>query len=184
MKTGRVWWLLWVCSLPVGCALPPRATPPLTNPVQVRAQDAELVWERAVEVLHQYHFEIEREDRQAGLIETRYRVGSGWLEPWHTDSVGVVNRWESTLQSIRRKVFITLTPLEGGFLVGVEALKELEDAAGAVPRTGRATFLENTPLIQEGNVVTGPPAPTGWIPRGRDLPLEQALLSSITAPLF
>ena len=63
-------------------------------------------WERAVMVLNRNHFQVARESRLEGVIETEYRAGSGILEPWHTDSVGLASRVESTLQSIRRKVMI------------------------------------------------------------------------------
>jgi hypothetical protein len=164
-----------------GCAAFPAGGPPAGNPVYVRANNGEFVWERTVDVLHEYHFELEREDKLGGVIETRYRVGSSWLEPWHADSVGPANRWESTLQSIRRKAFVSVTPVEGGYMIGVEALKELEDVANADPKAGRATFLDNTPLARDLDVVSGLPTPAGWIPEGRDPELEQSLLRSLSS---
>jgi hypothetical protein len=181
MPHGLLHWLpVLSAALLVGCAGFPRG-PQASNPVFIRANDNELVWERTVDVLHEYHFDLDREDKLAGVIETRYRVGSGWLEPWHADSVGYWNRWESTLQSIRRKAFISVTAVDGGFLVGVEAMKELEDVANADPRAGRATFLDNSPLQRDLDIVSGAPAPAGWIPQGRDPELEQALLQSLSA---
>lgn len=174
--------LLWGTLTLVGCAMWP-SPPASSNPLYIRATDGDMLWERAVDVLHEYHFEIEREDRLGGVIETRYRTGASWLEPWHPDSVGPLNRWESSLQSIRRKVLVSLTPVEGGYLLGVEALKELEDIARADPQAGRATFLDNTPLQRDLNVVNGPPTPSGWIPQGRDFALEQALLAALSFSL-
>jgi len=162
-----------------GCAAWPRGTPPAGNPLFVRASDGDLVWERTIDVVHNYLFDIEREDKLGGIIETRYKVGASWLEPWHPDSVGPANRSESTLQSIRRKAFVSVTPVEGGYLVGVEALKELEDVVNADPTAGRATFLDNSPLQRDLDVVSGPPTPAGWILKGRDPALEQAMLQSL-----
>lgn len=152
----------------------------ISNPVFVPANTQHAAWEKSVDVLHGFHFPIARENRLDGVIETDYRVGSGILEPWHGDSVGATNRWESTLQSTRRKIRIDLTPVDGGFLVGVEAHKELEDLSGVAENTaGAATFRESAPLERNLNVVVGQSSPSGWISLGRDTDLEQAILNQL-----
>lgn len=180
MNAGRL--LLGVAlavpALGLSCAhLAPSAPAPLPNPFFVPANNPEVVWERAVDVLHEYPFYIERESRLDGIIETEYKVGSGVLEPWHKESIGCEERVESTLQSIRRRVRLTLTPQPGGFLVGVEAIKELEDAAGPIP--AGAPFAQAPPFEREAVFVGPEAAPTGWIPLGRDLLLEQDLLARL-----
>src|SRR5690606_6154864 len=115
-----------------GCAtLPATAHPSIANPLPVSTANEEWLWERTIDVLHDYHFRIERENRIARVIETTPRVGSGILEPWNADSVGMESRMESTLQSIRRTVIVTMIPAEtpGGFQVSVQVLKEKEDVA-------------------------------------------------------
>lgn len=176
----RLWGGLILSATLWGCATFSPSAPPAANPILVRANDGEFVWERTVDVVHTYLFEIERENRLDGIIETKYKTGASLLEPWHPDSVGTESRLESTLQSIRRKAFISVTPVEGGFLVGVETLKELEDVPRAANSAGAATFLDNNPLQRDLNVVVGQATPSGWIPRGRDPQLEQAMLRSIT----
>jgi hypothetical protein len=146
-------------------------------------QQHEWLWERTVTVLHDYHFNIEREDRFASVIETDYRTGSGVLEPWHLDSVGMFNRLESTLQPIRRKVQVSLFPSENGagYRVGVEAWKEIEYLPGlAANSPGAATFSESTPLERDLNPVVGQTTPSQWIRQGRDVDLEQAILKSLS----
>lgn len=172
--------LLALPLMAVACASPAPVTPvPLPNPFFVPANNPDVLWERTVDVLHDYPFDIVRESKLDGAIETDYKVGSGVLEPWHGESIGCEERLESTLQSIRRKVRVTLIPQEGGYLVGVETIKELEDAAGPVP-TG-APFAQTTPP-QRDVVLVGPEAaPVGWIPLGRDLLLEQDLLARLQA---
>src|SRR6186713_26628 len=96
--------------LSTGCVSMDAHGPPVANPVFVRAQNPEDAWERTVDVVHDYLFEIERENKLGGVIETRYKTGASLQEPWHPDSVGAANRWESTLQSIRRKAFVRFTP--------------------------------------------------------------------------
>lgn len=154
----------------------------MANPFPIQALDHERFWERTVEVLHRYHFSIEREDRVTGIIETAPRVGSNLFELWHRDSVGFENRLESTLQSIRRRVIVTLIPADapGAYLVSVQALKEREDVAGvAVKSAGGATFLESQPLAVDLDPVMGLTAPPGYIALGRDVALEQSLLRSL-----
>jgi hypothetical protein len=152
---------------------------PVSNPVFVRANNSEEAWERTVDVIHNKHFEIERENKLGGVIETRYLTGAGCLEPWHSDSVGVDNKMESTLQSIRRKAFVSVTPVEGGYLIGVEAIKELEDVAKAANLQGAATFLDNNAVQRDLTAVIGQATPSGWVSKGRDPALEQSMLVSI-----
>ena len=157
----------------------------VSNPMFVPANEMEQIWERTVDVLHDYRFEIDRENRLDGIIETKYKVGSGVAEPWHKDSVGLENRLESSFQSIRRKIFVSMTPTEGGFLVEVQAHKELEDLAGlAANSAGGATFQESAPLQRDLNLVVGQTAPSGWILQGRDVALEQDLINNLHAALL
>lgn len=170
------WLALLLLTLLSGCVT---SRPMIvSNPVFMPANTQHAAWERTVDVLHDFHFPIARENRLDGVIETDYRVGSNLLEPWHGDSVGTYNRLESTLQSIRRKVRVDLTPVEGGYLVGVEAFKEQEDLGGVAENTaGAATFRKNTPLERNLSVVVGESSPSGWYALGRDPELEQAILN-------
>lgn len=176
--------LLLLCAVLAACStLPPgRGAAVATNPVFIPAQGDELVWERAVDVLHEYQFEIARENRLDGVIETHFKVGSGYLEPWQRDSIGHANLAESTLQSIRRRTYVSITPADGGYLIGVEAFKEIEDLPGlAANSAGGATFQESTPLQRDLNLVVGQSTASGWIPLGRDPALEQDMLARMQA---
>ena len=173
-----------------GCALPglaPSPSVPVANPQFVQTTNAEQLWEQTVDVLHDFHFSIARENRFSRVIETEYRTGSSILEPWHGDSVGFENRLESTLQSVRRKVLIRFIPDDAGngYLVSVEVFKELEDLPGvAANSAGGATFQESTPLERDLNLVVGQSTPSGWIPLGRDAALEQEILQALQASYF
>ena len=173
--------ILCFINTAAGCVAPgPRQS--MSNPIFVPANNAEAVWERTVDVIHSYQFPIARENKLDGAIETKYKVGSGLLEPWQRDSVGTPNRLESSLQSIRRRAFVNVTPVNGGYLVGVQVFKELEDLAGlAANSPGGATFQESRPLQRDLNLVVGQSAPSGWIALGRDGDLEQAMLHSLQA---
>jgi hypothetical protein len=184
--SGFVVLALLVASSVTGCAsLNPTlafAPPPAANPLFVASNNEDAVWERTVDVVHEFHFPIARENRQSRVIETQYLVGASVFEPWHYDSVGVENRLESTLQSIRRKVLVNVIPDDQGrgYIVSVEAFKEQEDLPGlAANSAGGATFNENQPLNRDLNPVVGQSAPSGWIPVGRDLALENAILARL-----
>lgn len=164
-----------------GChSLPFSSQAAVTNPIQVRANNYDLVWERTIDTLHDYHFEIARENRLSGEIETEYRTGASVFEPWHADAANAKERVEGTLQSIRRKVLVHITQIEGGYLVSVEAFKELEDLPGlAANSPSGATFQESKPLKRDLNLVVGQTTPSGWIAKGRDTALEQNVLADL-----
>lgn len=167
-----------LCAAP-GCMSTQTYTPSVSNPIFVRGNNPDDAWERMVDVVHDYKFEIERENKLGGVLETRYKTGASALEPWHGDSVGCSNRLESTLQSIRRKAYVSMTPVQGGYLIGVEAHKELEDVAKAANLQGAATFLDDNILARDLNAVVGQATPSGWLSKGRDDALEQSMLKSI-----
>jgi hypothetical protein len=167
-----------VSSFRQGAVIPAAAG----NPLFVSTQNEDFLWERTVEALEDFQFPIRKENRLARVIETDYKVGASIFEPWHGDSVGLANRLESTLQSVRRRVVITLVPHEQqpGYLVTVEAVKELEDLPGiAANSPGGATFLESKPLDRDLNLVVGQSAPSGWMWAGRDYQLEQSILGQL-----
>lgn len=176
-----------LATAPPGVAPTAMATGPIANPIFVAANSGNpesdlFVSERAADVLAKYHFEIDTTNQLEGTIATQYRVGSGVLEPWNRDSVGLDNRLESTLQSIRRKVLIHFVRVEGGYLVSVEALKEEEDVTSPTPNSpGGSTFPQRYPLQRDLNMVLGQATPPGWFPRGRDVALEQNILCRLQA---
>ena len=156
------------------------------NPLFVSTTNEEFLWERIVETLEDFNFAILEEDRQSGLIKTDYKVGANVFEPWHADSVGFKNRLESTLQSVRRRVAVTLipSPQQAGYTVNIEAVKEFEDLPGVAANSpGGATFMNSRPLDRDLNLVVGQSAPSGWMWAGRDYLLEQSIAGQLSALL-
>jgi hypothetical protein len=173
-----------ICCVGAGAAGPRAAHAPIANPIFVAGTNHEAIWERTVDVLHDYRFDIARENKLDGVIETDYKVGSSVLEPWHQETIGHDNRWESTFQSIRRRALVSIVPAEGGFLVSTEVFQELEDVRGvAANSAGGATFQESTPLQRDLELVVGQSTPSGWLPQGRDSVLEQDMLHRLNAAL-
>ena len=113
-----------------GCAAMPAMAPVRPTPTVVPGTITETTWEQTVNALHSFHFEIEKENRLAGTIQTEYLPGAGLLEPWHFDSVTLGDRIESSLQPVRRRALVTLTQLDTGIQVHVEVTKERENPKG------------------------------------------------------
>lgn len=189
---------------PGGPVMPgPPATP--RNSVVIPPIDAELVWTKLVDVTDDF-FKVHSEQRVVfangvpteGRIDTFPQTGATILEPWRGDSVGWDERWESTLQSIRRVATMRLTPDSAGWRVEVVVNKELEylprpmraTTGGASFRNDDSLYRYGTPLPTLGQQVGDQPRPVasptpnlGWIPLGRDAKLEQKMLALVLAKL-
>lgn len=177
---GLVWWTgcAGVSTFRSGGIVPIRAA----NPMLISTSNEDLLWERMVETLEDFQFPILKENRLSRVIETDYKVGASLFEPWHGDSVGLADRMESTLQSVRRRVIVTMVPSEQqpGYLIHVEAYKEFEDLPGlAANSPGGATFLESRPLDRDLEQIQGQSANSGWMSAGRDYKLEQAMMGQL-----
>lgn len=203
--------LLALVPLAVGGCLggPPYAPPPATgmvqpgpgevvpqyqpalqnNPVFVPIEDQNLIWDQLVDVVDDY-FEIEREDRvrlvgdilTEGRIDTFPRGASTIFEPWNRDSVTRFERWQATLQSMRRQGTIRVIPTQGGYLIDVVVVKELEDVAKPdAVFVGDESLRNDNSIRRFSNNANGGGESLGWIPKGRDLPLEQEIILQLQA---
>ncbi len=154
--------------------------------IQVSADKSDLMWERTVAVLNNYHFMVARESKIEGVIETEYRAGSNLFEPWHHDSVGYANRLESTVQSIRRRVFVTFQNSSPGLVtIAVRVDKEIEDVPGlAANYEGGATFSESQLLNRNLDQVVGQAGASRWLHRGTDPALEAELMRQIQSAVI
>jgi len=158
----------------------------LANPLPVASTDFENVWNKTVAVVDKY-FDIESENRLSKTIRTQPQMGATVLEPWALDSTTAADRFEASLQTIRRVAVIHVDPAPaGGFQVKVEVYKFLEDMAKPDRQAaGRAVFSNDFPVNRVREIVGPVPAPLGWIklPK-RDEDLEQAILAGIHDALF
>ncbi|MEP3479562.1 MAG: hypothetical protein ABJZ55_09970 [Fuerstiella sp.] len=173
-----------------GCAAPfmngqsPTTTAqsrPGTSAIQIPQAQYDAYWEKTVRILNGLHFQVARESKLEGVIESEYRGGSGLLEPWHKDSIGFRARLESSLQSIRRKVIVRFQEsAPGTVVVGVQVLKEIEDLNGlAAGSQGAATFTEGDILNRDLDRVVGETGTSLWLPRGSDPALQAEIARRI-----
>jgi hypothetical protein len=169
-----------------GCATTGATRAVGDNPIIVPSNDFEAVWNATVVVVDQY-FDISTEDRIQRKITTQPKSGATLLEPWDGDSVDFAERFESTLQTIRRFAIVTVEPAPTGqgWAVRVEVRKELEDLAQPDRQSiGRAVFNNVSPVSRTREIIGPVQAPAFWIPRGRDPKLEQVILAKIKVSLF
>jgi hypothetical protein len=183
-----------------GAGAPPA---PLANPLPVPVVDLDFAWEQIIAVVEE-NFKIQHEERvrlagdilTEGRIDTVPLIASTTLEPWRTDSVTFRDRLLSTLQSMRRRCYVRVIPVQRAFLVDLQIVKELEDlpqptmavngmALYNMQNQGVDRVTDPLPsLADPPGVPQRAAAPVaGWIPKGRDIPLEQVMLSKIQSRL-
>ena len=175
-----------IASGSAGCSTMSGIRAVAENPMPVPSADFETIYNASVVAVDEY-FDIASESRDQRRIVTQPKSGATLLEPWEGDSIGFRERFESTLQSIRRFAIVTIQPAPTGegWTVKVEVYKELEDLLAPDRQTsGRAVFNNQYPLNRTREVVGPVLVPPYWIPRGRDPKLEQAILGKIRASLF
>ena len=162
-------------------------TPQSHNPIFVENHDHEFLWSVVVDAVDN-HFDIDREIPirlhgnvlTEGHLESKPKIGASLAEVWHSDSVGFSERFDSTLQTIRRRVEAHVVPTEGGYTVEVKVFKELEDDVRplrSVTHVSNLRFMDSIDEFADGIDVDISGA--GWFIIERDSALEERLLQEI-----
>jgi hypothetical protein len=155
--------------------------------MMVTVSDSEFLWNQIVDTVEDY-FRIKSEQRAArdsvqwleGRLETYPEVGSTLLEPWRKDALYGMQRWQSTLQTMRRTGFVRVVPTDQGFSIGVEVIKELEDVDRSQYSTdGSAIARHDGTIVRTDRSLLGQPITLGWIRQENDAELEQQILREI-----
>ena len=159
----------------------------LSNPITVGVNDSEFLWNQIVDTVEDY-FRIKSEQRASrdatqwleGRMETYPEIGATLLEPWRKDTAYGFQRIQSTLQTIRRTCFVRAIPIEQGFSVGVEVIKELEDVdRSQYSSEGSAIARHDGTIVRASPGLVGQPITLGWIRQENDTELEQRILREI-----
>ncbi len=178
MRNGTLFLVALFVFATAGCASMPTL---VENPLVIPSNDFEYVWQQTVEGVDAY-FDVASENRIDGRIESYPQVASTVLEPWRRDSVDFRDRFEATLQSLRRRAFVHLTAAASGYAVQIEVHKELEDLPHpAHASTGDALFRSEVTVHREQQVVGPLPVARGWIHVGRDWKLESRMLADLAS---
>ncbi|MDO4557969.1 MAG: hypothetical protein Q4C47_03285 [Planctomycetia bacterium] len=164
-------------SRPTGVAL-------YENPVLIRYDDPQVLWETLADVIDdyftiQYEFPLRWQDDviTAGRLRTFPQPGANLFEPWRGDSANLDERLRATVQSIRRYAEVTVTPLQGSYLIEVTVFKEIEDVRSD-PQTLPLASSANVNAMQRREPLVGEaPITEGWLFLERDQILEQRILT-------
>src|SRR5262249_22216868 len=152
------------------------------NPIYVPQRPAAygLVFEQIIDVLAAY-FEIAYANRYDGRIETFPRIAPGLEQPWKPGSPDFAQRLLATLQTIRHRGMVLITPAEdGGFFIDVKVYKELEDLDKPTRQTaGAAPSRSDNTVERQFEVIDATIGDSHGIPLGRDLRLEQVILKRL-----
>ncbi|MDR2116652.1 MAG: hypothetical protein LBP87_09775 [Planctomycetaceae bacterium] len=160
--------------------------PKSNNPIFVEAYDHDFLWTVLVDVVDS-HFEIEREMPirlygnvlTEGRLNTKPKIGASIAELWHADSVGISERIDSTLQTIRRRVEVHVIPEVDGYMIDVKVYKELEDNKNPLKSNSSANLRfedEVDSFAKQIDVDTGS---GNWFIVERDTAMEDRLLLEI-----
>jgi hypothetical protein len=139
------------------------------------------LFEKVMDVVTDYNFEIAYSNRYDGRIESFPVTAPGIGQPWKPGSPDFYQRFLASFQSIRHRAVVLIQPAQdGGYFIEVQVLKELED----LPRPSRATasavvFRGDVTVERQYEVVEAAAFEPTWIPVGRDALIEQILLERI-----
>ena len=118
-----------LASATCGCAN--YTKPQVAPPPQTQAQkNFDVLWQASQDVLREYYFTLDRQDRRAGVITTQPLVGEHWFEFWRHDAATRVDLAEGSLQTIYRSAKITLRPTSpdaSAFVATVEVTVQRSD---------------------------------------------------------
>jgi hypothetical protein len=189
----RVGWLALGLALTAGGCVAPRAPTPLlarANPYDtenemVLATDQPgpeayaLLFERVLDVLDD-DFEIAFASRYDGRIECKPKIAPGLEQPFKSGSPSLFERTLATFQTYRHRCMVLIQPVDKGYLINVTVLKELEDLKQPTRETGGgAAFRSDADIDRRFETIDPAVVSFVWIPRGRDVPMEQKILRKI-----
>ncbi len=192
---GRTWGFLCTATLALigsGCVSGPmQENPVLIRPNKPSSVDNPVylplgpnsygaVFEKVQDVLDDY-FEIAYTNRYNGEIETFPRVAPGLGEMWKGGSPDLYQRLLATLQSMRNRAVVRIFPADdGGYFVSVMVYRELEDLAQPIKsNTSSAVFRNDNGLERQFEIIDATTYDAIWIPKGRDLCMEQEILDRL-----
>jgi hypothetical protein len=166
-------------------AVPP--TGPISNPCFLAAGPPEYaaVFEGVLTTLDDY-FEIEYANRYDGTIRTHPLIAPGFDQPWKPGSPDGAERLLATVQTIRYRCVVNIQMVQSdpaqpaaapGYMVQVVVFKELEDLPRPIKATaGAAAFRSDNTVERQFEVVDPSVVDTAWIPKGREMYLEQEII--------
>ena len=152
----------------------------LSNPLPLPGTSPETAEGLARRTLEGLQFELVYPEARPGHLETRPMVGASWFEFWRQDTIGSDQVLESSLHTIRRRAAVAVGPTEKGSEVAVTVVKErLSAPRQEPPPIGAGYSLYRSPSVPMDRPDELAAGRETWIEEGRDVRLEQEVLSRI-----
>ena len=182
-QTATLGTILCLAPILVGCQEPLQPTTPTVTRVTVDPPERyDVLWETVGDVLREHFFQLDRRDRQAGIITTSPETTANGFEFWRPQPKDPYYWWEANLHTIQRQVTVKLSPAEGVNAYDVDVQvdrlhhrleeRQITNAAAAL-----RLYSGDAPTF--GDPSDKPLESGRWIPIGRDQPMEQQLLATI-----
>ncbi len=154
---------------------------PIFVPLGPNPRVYNVLFEKVLEVVTDYNFEIAYSNRYDGRIETFPITAPGVGQPWKPGSPDLYQRFLATFQSIRHRAIVLISPArDGGYFIEVQVLKELEDVPRPIRSSAAAVaFRGDATVDRQYEVIDAAVYDTSWIPLGHDTKMEQVLLGRI-----
>ncbi len=169
--------------------------PQAPNPLFVKTQDAQALWDAIVDVVDNY-YEIDVENpirsydqssgdgnvyhyQTEGRLDTKPSIVGGVEEPWRKNSAECGAKWFATFQTVRSNAVVRVVPESGGYFVYLSVYEEIEDLPHPIgARVGcDMQYNDDVSKLQQA---TGERRPSkGWIPVGRNKEQESRILKEI-----
>ena len=162
-------------------------SPKIENPMTVPIRDRDFLWSILVDTIEDY-FPIQSEERiqlvgntlTEGYLKTTPSDAATMFEPWRKDNVAGFDQLHATLQTIQRQAELYVRPTRDGFRIEIIVNKLLEDLPRPEYSTiGGATLQHNASHTRPQQTNGSRQNRLGWIPQGRDVALEQAILQDL-----
>jgi len=157
------------------------------EPLLVRAEPDRL-WQLCQRELKQRGFTLDRVDRRSGMIETDPLTSKQWFEFWRRDVVTDRDVAESSLHTVRRKVYLAVSAAPDNqhrlqCRVAVERLSAPPELISGQVRVrdifGQAAGRIPTPAVSEKRKKQAPQ----WVPIAQDHALETEILQALRQTL-
>ena len=152
------------------------------SPSVAEGREGDRLWEAVQDTLRRHGFRLDRVDRRAGLVTTMPEASQHFFEFWRRDVATREDFWEATLNPIRRRAEVTVTPGANG------AWAQLEVAVFKQRFSSPDRQFNSTGAVYQyfGDTLpstTGNPRISAvddrWLDLGRDGAMEERLLLAI-----
>jgi hypothetical protein len=186
-------WLALAAAMAGGCVAPRMSDSPMLARANPYDTENEMIvrtdqpgpeayarlFERVLDVVDD-EFEIAFASRYDGRIEASPRIAPGLEQPFKPGSPNLYERLLASCQTYRHRCFVVIQPARDGYLINVTVFKELEDLPNPTREiSGGAAFRSEHNIDREFEIVDPAIVSNVWIPKGRDVPLEQKILRKI-----